>query len=62
MDNKTKKVVEGTWPEDDLRRAFVTGAKWWEWKEKGATMWNSDVREAEKEAELRYPGGKPKNR
>ena len=48
----------GYWPKDDLRRAFVAGAKWWEWHKEGATMWNSDVREAEDEAEKRYPGGK----
>ena len=59
MDNKvTLKNVEGTWPEDDLRRAFVAGAKWWEYESTGATMWNSDVNKAEKEAGFRYPGGR----
>ena len=51
-------MVIGYWPKDDLRRAFVSGAKWWEWRKEGATMWNSDVREVEDEAEKRYPGGK----
>jgi hypothetical protein len=50
--------IEGYWPENDIRRAFVAGAKWWEFKEKGATMWQSDIREAEKEAERRYPNGR----
>lgn len=51
-------MVQGWWPEDDLRRAFVAGAKWWEFEKTGATMWTSDVRKMEGVAELRYPGGK----
>lgn len=50
--------LEGYWPADDLRRAFVMGAKWWEYQSLGATMWQSDQREAEAEAERRYPDGK----
>ena len=50
--------AEGTWPKDDLRRAFVEGAKWWEWYSSGGTMWNSDVTLAEKEAEEHYPEGR----
>jgi len=49
---------EGIWPKDDLRRAFVEGATWWEWYETKFTMWNSDRRLAEAEAEKKYPGGK----
>ena len=49
---------EGTWPKDDLRRAFVEGAKWWEWYSSGGSMWNSDVTLSEQEAEKLYPGGK----
>jgi len=49
--------VFGTWAKGDLRRAFVEGAKWWEYKSTGATMWQSDVRAAEAEAEMRYPKG-----
>ncbi len=48
------KVIEGTWPENDIRRAFVAGAKWWEFHKTEFTMWNSDRRLAEKEAEKRY--------
>ena len=44
----------GTWPHDDIRRAFVAGAKWWEFEKCKATMWNDDVRKAETEAEKRY--------
>lgn len=33
MDEKTKEL---------LQRAFVEGAKWWEWHTQGATMWQSD--------------------
>ena len=51
--------MEGTLPEDDLRRAFVAGAKWWELHQTGATMWQSDRNLAEDEAERRYPNGKP---
>ena len=50
-------MVEGTWPEDDLRRAFVAGAKWWEFYKTQFTMWPSDRDIAETEAERRYPGG-----
>lgn len=38
----------------DLRNAFVTGAKWWEWKKENATMWQSDQLLAEAESERRY--------
>lgn len=34
-------------------RAFVDGAKWWEWHKEGATMWPSDQALALKEAEQR---------
>lgn len=50
-------MIKGTWPEDDIRRAFVAGAKWWEYRTTGATMWQSDRNLAEEEAERRYPGG-----
>ena len=46
--------LQGTWPANDLRRAFVDGAKWWEWISEDATMWSSDVRRAEAEAEKRF--------
>lgn len=48
------KLLIGTWPSNDLRRAFVEGAQWWEFKSKGATMWPSDRDVAEQEAETRY--------
>lgn len=51
--------LEGTLPADDLRRAFVAGAKWWEWHSTKATMWASDRDLAEAEAERRYPDGQP---
>ncbi len=47
-------LIEGTWPENDIRRAFVAGAKWWEFHKTEFTMWNSDRRLAEEEAEKRY--------
>ena len=39
----------------DVRRAFVEGAKWWEYHKEGATMWQSDQRLAEVAAEVKYP-------
>lgn len=51
-------ILLGTWPADDLRRAFVEGAKWWEYESTGATMWPSDRDKAESEAERRFPAGK----
>jgi hypothetical protein len=47
----------GTWPSNDLRRAFVAGAQWWEYTSQGATMWGTDRNKAEDEAERRYPNG-----
>jgi len=50
--------IEGTWCADDLRRAFVMGAKWWEYRKTGFTMWQSaDIDLAEKEAERKFPHG-----
>jgi len=53
-----EEMKEGTWPENDLRRAFVAGAKWWEYHSTNFTMWPSDRDLAEIEAEKRYPKGK----
>lgn len=53
-----RKIIEGTWLPDDLRRAFVNGAQWWEYHSTGATMWGSDRALAEEEAEKRFPDGK----
>uniref|UniRef100_A0A6H1ZLF0 Uncharacterized protein n=1 Tax=viral metagenome TaxID=1070528 RepID=A0A6H1ZLF0_9ZZZZ len=52
---------DGIWHRDDLRRAFVVGAAWWEFHTTGATMWRSDRDLAEAEADRRFPGGKPPN-
>lgn len=48
-------TIAGTWPEYDIRRAFVMGSKWWEHHKTRATMWKSDRRLAEDEAAKRYP-------
>ncbi len=50
--------IVGTWAADDLRRAFVMGARWWEFHQTGATMWQSDQRLAEEKAEEYFPGGR----
>jgi hypothetical protein len=52
-------MLIGNWRANDLRRAFVVGAQWWEWTKEHATMWPSDQDMAEDEAERRYPAGKP---
>ena len=49
---------EGYWPKDDLRRAFVAGAKWWEYEKTKFTMWQDDIRLAEQVAYELYPEGK----
>lgn len=50
---RKKALIQGAWPADDLRRAFVDGAKWWEFQTTGATMWTSDISRAEEEATRR---------
>ncbi|MBP8291728.1 MAG: hypothetical protein KAX65_03075 [Caldilineaceae bacterium] len=50
--------IEGTLPADDLRRAFADGAAWWNYSSTGFTMFGSERREAEAEAEARFPNGK----
>ncbi len=47
--------VIGTWPPAYAGRAFVAGAKWQEYEDTGATMWQSDQSRAEAEALRRYP-------
>ena len=49
---------DGPWPDDCIQRAFVAGAKWWEFESTGFTMWDSDITDAEDEAVKRY--GEPK--
>ena len=49
--------MEGKWSEDDLRGAFIAGAMWWEFFTTGITEWTAQRREAEQEAERRYPDG-----
>ena len=51
---KTTKA-DGLWAEDDIRRAFVAGAKWWAYHQTGGfTMWMSNVILAEAVATERY--------
>jgi hypothetical protein len=60
LTERVPRRIEGTLPADDLRRAFVDGAAWWNFKSTEFTMFNSERREAEAEAEVRFPGGKPR--
>jgi hypothetical protein len=53
------KLIEGTLPENDLRRAFVAGCKFWEYYSTGCTMWQSDLELAEAEANDRYSKNSP---
>jgi hypothetical protein len=47
-------TLRGKWSEDDIRRAFVAGASWWEFDQTSATMWTDDRSRAETEATKRY--------
>ena len=49
--------IFGTWPAECQQRAFVEGAKWWQFKANGATAFPSEVDEMEAEAVTRY--GRP---
>ena len=40
-----------------LITAFVQGARWWEYEQSKATMWASDERKAEAEAQCRLENG-----
>jgi len=46
--------LNGALGKNDLRRAFVDGAKWWEYHKGDATMWQRDRNLAEIEAERRW--------
>jgi hypothetical protein len=48
------RAKEGSWPAECVQRAFVEGAKWWEFQSRDATMWPSDRDRAEAEAVRRY--------
>ena len=59
-----KRALSGTAPSthrlvpvERLLLAFVDGAKWWEYRETGATMWQSDQRGAYLVAEERLAAG-----
>jgi hypothetical protein len=40
---------------ENVRTAFFKGAKWWEFKSTGGTMWQSDQKLAWEEACKKYP-------
>jgi len=44
----------GSWPSPCLQRAFVEGAKWWQFHKLGSTAFPSEIDIAEEEAVLRY--------
>ena len=46
--------AKGSWPDHCLQRAFVAGAKWWEFERTGATMWQDDLSKAEQSAIDKY--------
>lgn len=46
-------MPEKPWPENDIRRAFVAGARW-RHRESGLTWWRYVERQAEEEAEKRF--------
>lgn len=45
---------EGSWPEKCPQRAFVEGAKWWQFHANGATAFSSEREEMEAEAIKRF--------
>lgn len=45
---------DGFWKEDCIQRAFVEGAKWWQFHHNGSTMFGSERDDAEVEAVKRY--------
>jgi hypothetical protein len=47
------------WENDDRAAAFVAGARWWEYHQTGATMWQYDQSLAWKVARDRYPVNVP---
>lgn len=51
-------MIKGHWAAGDIRRAFVAGATWWEFTDKGATMWQSDRELTETKATEKYGEGK----
>ena len=46
--------IVGEWDRMDPRRIFVEGAAWWQFHSNGATMWSSERKDAEAEAERRF--------
>lgn len=40
---------------DELRKAFLAGAKFWEWRNTNSTMWQSDQNEVMEKAIKKYP-------
>ena len=56
-DRPSRELQEGTWPADCVQRAFVNGAKWWQFKANGSTAFPSEIDQMEDEAVKRY--GKP---
>ena len=46
--------AKGSWPEKCLQRAFVDGAKWWEFQRTRAAMWQEDQGKAEQAAIDKY--------
>lgn len=52
--------IQGSWPAHCEQRAFVDGAKWWQWLQNKATAFPSEVDAMEAEAVERY--GQPEVR
>lgn len=59
MNGQLDPETDDLWPANDWRYAFLQGAKWWEFKSRGATMWQEDQNDARAEAERRYQHTQP---
>lgn len=52
--SKALEELRGSWPEGSVQRAFVEGAKYWEWLNNQATLMSMERRWVEGEAVKRY--------
>jgi hypothetical protein len=54
-DEATSDAADGDATANELRRAFVAGAQWWEYVRTGSAMGSNDLRLVEAEGERRHP-------
>ncbi|MCK4827504.1 hypothetical protein KA005_67870 [bacterium] len=53
--DKSMAKTEGTWPKNDIRRAFIAGTEWWQnYIASGFAMYPSDQKLVKEETKKRY--------